>query len=729
MDNEYRLYFTGLENAEKQFLNAYAIPYGYKGCSPKERRYFYAVREQGGTRRRICFIKLQNGEEAIDQRRAEIERLSGCLCSPYIVAQFRQSEMSELELKWKSENGWVRLPGQVLLFEYFPMDLEQFWTERVKTANKKRLLHDRGQILVKLIEAVGYLNQQQLFHCDIKPHNIMINCFDLCEDAKWCSEELDVKLTDFDCAQNGRVAGARFYTGTPPFQPTWKHAANTWLDLYSICMIALWLFCREDQGDYDVLYRLSNQQCQSEEDIYAILRSGKAEFPKKFLEHIVPFILRSTQGILENGASAGIPAKDLVNLSRRLQEYFFRSLTQRPMELLEPSGKQQDWSAILQIDQDYWPIFGRGRDYRAFSFSECAGNHPGQRRELYQMGELPESSVEHISDESKLGQQVLSAPPEICVAYEGKNFRQSSPSLKAGIFASVLQEDERTFKAQCLAERRGILRGGNALLYQEKNSMQSWDEKSFFDFVRIFSVDFYDDPLPKLLPVCQNRRVSETKNMNVLFLISVSGRQNMRNPICELLLRVINQASALEGCHPCYYGMTILRQDTKIDFLSFCNGKYRISGKAAVQDFCMSAQGRLYRDEADWRQSGKDNLAFSPERPTVAICFFDRPLSREEFKEVGQALLCLSGAPLYAADYLQVFLPLKGTDAGDSAWESRWEPMLPMLNAAVRPGGPFIVTPLNGSGRFTDQDIRCLDAICRCCGQIPNEKAVTSNGV
>lgn len=713
MDPEYRLHCKNF--GEPEYLVATAVPYIHEPA-PRKQRYFYA--ERGG--KRVCFIKLQNEETPVEQTRAKIERQSGYISSPYVVAHIPPDVMCPLKVEWRDQGEWKLLSDKILLLEYLPMDLEQFWGERIGTVSESRLAHDRGHILLKLLEGVGHLYRSHLVHRDIKPKNIMINCAGLCDGAEWAFDELDVKLTDFDSAHDGYIQGAAFFTGTKPFQPEWPCQPNSWLDLYSVCMVALWLY----NEDHSLLCQLSRQPCQSEQEICEILRTRVAIYPDGFLACIVPAIYLSTQGILPQGTQRSFVGV-LSELADGLHRCYFGSQAQRPMELLEPCRNQVDWSAVLQIDQDYWPVFGRGREYYTLSMADCTGKHDV----LENVPDLTDSfsSTEYMLGKTKFGQYMLSGPPEICIAYMDQG---GARHLSVRMFGTVQQAGGREFQPQCLMGWEDILPGADTVLYNEEACIQTWQEReSLFHKIRIHCVNFYKCALPAPWPPFRGSIKVNVSNINILLVMGVSKAQKEDDLSCRLLHQLVEQISTLEECCPCYYGMTMLHEETRLRFMPFCTGERKIGEKSLINSFRRTSTGRMIRDKYSWEQTGQNVCAFSPERPTVMICYLDQAATPEQIDQLKQELEKMSRDFRYAVDYLQVFLPFQSSK-NQKAWERTWEPMLPQLASLVRPDGTFVVTPLNTEEKLensvgqrpADADARWLTVIRAQCQQTAYER-------
>lgn len=698
-------------------LKATAISYTDE-TAPEKQRYFSAERDG----RCVCFIKLQNEQTDVDLSRTKIERLSGQINSPFIVAQIPPGVIRPLSMEWWDGKQWEPLPGKILLMEYLPQNLEQFWYARINGVNERHLECDRGHILLKLLEGVGHLHQSNLVHRDIKPQNIMINCRGLCKGAKWFCDEPDVKLTDFDSAHDECVQGAAFFTGSKPFQPEWHYQSNSWLDLYSVCMVALWLY-----GDNDALREFSRRRCQNEGEIYGVLNTGHVVYPEGFLKCIVPAIFLSAQGISPQGTKRSFSAA-LQDLSDGLHGFYFGERARRPVELLEPSRDQTEWSAVLQIDEDDWPVFGRGREYRILSMVDRIDSQAGPDN----TGDLPVffSDTQYMPGKTKLGPYMLSEPPEIWVAY----MDQAGPRrLSVRMFGTVQQPGDGGFRPQCLMEQNDILPGTDAVLYAEQKQIQTWQErKSLFQKIRIHSVNFYEQALPAPLPAPREKFETGCSNINIVLIMGISGEKGRNDLSCRLLRQIVTQVSSIKECRPCYYGMTMLRGNPW-SVVPFCTGDQDVGAETLIGNFCGSSGGKMFKDKFSWEMTEKGVCSFSSKRPTVVICFLERAVGVDQVARLRQELRKLSREFVYAVDYLQVFLPFELSDEQKmrepsekrKMWERYWEPMLPYLAALVRPEGAFVVTGLSANRKAdkpVDTDARWLRAVHLHCEQTADEK-------
>ena len=153
---------------------------------PKKQVYFYGI--QGG--KRFCFIKrIDPGDTAGQYKTSQLREN---ICSPYVTSRFDQETMGSPRLEYCEDGTWIPMDGDVLLYEYMPQNLTEFWWQH--QGDDAAVLEDfRRQILMKLTVSLAYLHSAGWYHCDIKPDNIMVHVSPLSGDSRNRLEHSNVR--------------------------------------------------------------------------------------------------------------------------------------------------------------------------------------------------------------------------------------------------------------------------------------------------------------------------------------------------------------------------------------------------------------------------------------------------------------------------------------------------------------------------------------------------------
>ncbi len=677
--------------------------------------YFYAWEPRPAGVRRSFFVKCRDPKDPDSFYRFRTEQETSWICSPYVAAQHGSGMAQTMEMPVIERDegwGWESLSGQVAVYEYLPMDLEQFWQQQNEATQEERLEKFRGQILLKLIEGVAHLHQARFLHRDIKPKNIMVNCRGYCREADWTFPELDVKLTDMDGAHDGRVGPPAFYVKSQFFQPDWPLQSSVWLDIYSLCMVAMWLYGggRTDGAEYEFLRQMSRRPL-AEQDLSAVTANAGIRLPVPFWKCLEPALDMVSRHLGENGDDAWTWGMEVLRrLRERLRAYYFGQEGWQPMELLRPRNRRPLWSAVLQIDRNYWPVLGQGRNYHALSIMDQA------REEESAAGAEPSRICNQTNGESlsvyywkslvfeEKDREKLSSPPEIYLAYEDTGDLCGSFRQKAGIFGSVLRRN--TFTNRLLAERTGLSTGAGAVLYEGKPLYILGAEHAFCETIRVRAVRFHEEGEIAPLPVYQGPGGRTGADVNLVFLMDASYDLRTPPPSVGLLRQIVGEARDGGDCRPRFYGLAVNQYGEPPR--SFCRGDNKISPEELAKWYARAAAGRvspgLRWDECI--QSDNKSHAFDPGLPTLLIACLEHGPERV-FNWVGKGRPSWECPALqWAADYLQVFLPL------ETERELRsWEPLMPQFAAAVKPGGACIVTPFARERTGYDSERRWLTAL------------------
>lgn len=720
MKTRYRLTYQDVQDkadAPPKTMGLCALPEG-----EKDPRYFYTLEPQLTGVQRRYFVKCPDPNDPASLARFQVEQDTAWICSPYMAAVCSNGiaqTMAEPVIERSGGRGWEKLSSQVVVYEYLPLDLEQFWQRQSREPRWEHLERLRGQILLKLIEGVAHLHQARLLHRDIKPGNIMVNCRGLCPEAVWPFPELDVKLTDLDGAYDERVGPPPFYVQSQFFQPNWQPKNNVWLDIYSICIVAMWLYGegRSDGEEYEFLRKLSSRPLP-EPELSEVIASADIRLPAPFLDCLKPVLDTALQFLGDTGPDAwkrGMEA--LCRLREGLHDYYFGKEGWRPMELLRPKSRQPLWSAVLQIDRNYWPVLGRGRCYHALSIMDrareedtAAGEEPVQMCSSTNAESLSvyycKSSVFQADDCER-----LSSPPEIYLTCEDAEGLQGSARLKAAIFGAVYRGS--TYENRLFAQRENLSFGENAVLYEGKPLYIRGENRAFLEKIQVRAVRFYKDEAVRPLPVY--RSASQRTDVDINLILLVDSPANLRTPSQSVMLlhQIAEElrAGGAAGAHrPRLYGLAAGQDGEPPQ--SFCGGRVEVSPDDLAKQYVFTANKGWIRSELSWdiTQPEERRYAFDPCLPTIIIaCLEQRPECVFDWLEGG----CPAGehsALQWAADYVQVFLPPEAEKD-----LTPWEPLMPQFAAAVRPGGVCIVTPFAPDPAPPDPERRWLTAIRRHC--------------
>lgn len=691
-------------DGEQRELDVCPVLYGKPITKPENHRYFYGV--QNGVR--ICFIK-RCGE---NQRRHHIEAEAARISSPYVAAYYRNPLMHHGTLEYYDRDTWRELSGDILIYEYLPYDLEGF---RKECTEKYGEISEtcRRQILLKLMQGVAHVHQARIIHRDIKPTNILINCSGLCDEVPWNhKEEPDVKLMDFDAAHDGRYTTPEVFTASAPFQPNRSMTPSVWLDLYSLCMVILWLYDSID----GYLHQINFELPKTPERIKEIMSEHDAQIPPALSQILLPFLAESIQKMevgefdesrWEDGASW------LSSLYQKLSAAFREDSDWCPMELLRAGQESPVWSAIVQIDRESWPVLGQGMEYRMLSVVDRLPDPHlrGQPVDRHHNGTavIPYYSGAVMGKSPAPGPvHAFSAPPEIFLAGE-----QSGGvwSLKAGIFGSQKRADGPGYEKRRLGQKDHIPENTDTELFNGPPVCVRQNKNVFFQNVHVHSVHFYGTGEgPELLPVFSGQAQNTDANINLVFVMPRPEKSEKDNYLgCRLIRQVVEWISPLEECRPCYYGVTM--SDKFPTGQSFCGGRLNPSPQELSQQYSTSLNTR-YRQDRKWshQRRTEDRYSFDPGRPTIVIGFWDRPLDwlkdpvqyfKNTVKELHPSL-----NRAYAVEYLQLFTTDQATGIQELA---------PHLAAAVRPDGACVLTPILKEGEFPDPGGRWLTAALRWC--------------
>lgn len=656
MYGSYQLKYCGqsLKNGKgfAKCLKARAIQYGTSSSDPMEQRYFYGV-EEGPPERYVCFIK----RFVSDEDRYESERKAARISSPYVAAPY----MVPCRMEYSDNGIWSPLEGKVILYKYLPCDLTSFGEahpvgEEVRDAYRR-------DILLKLIQGVGHMHQARIIHHDIKPGNILVNCRGLCDKAPWTREDLDVRLTDFDSIYDGDGGKEQLDAGTKPFQPPGNISPSVWLDIYSLCMVALWLY--DSREDY--LTGINRAQPKTAEEIERIMKRSRTTVPTHIRQILVPHLVRASSRMAgpadKSQWEAG--AEELSALYQALSGAL--SGGGQPAELLGPAEAPAAWSAVVHVDQELWPVYGQGREYRALPITRWLSGRD-----------------ESVTSVGESGCLELSGPPEIVVA---GNHAGGVWSLKAGIYGRVNES------AWPLVRWRRLLEGEDVELYCGMPVGVSGSRTALFQSVAVRDVHLYSgEETPEVLPPFRGPVPNETADINLVLIMMVSqlagsgaGRRLVRH--------VADEVSKIAGYDACYYGFTVRQGDEQV--YSFCRGLRNPTGEE------LSA---LYSDSACGTRAAKGGDAFDSGLPAVVIGYWDHPQDWDagivrRFKN--EIASCFP----HAVQYLQIFT----TDMPDLTADMR--KLLPHLATAVEPDGACVLTPLPEGDGFPDPKGRWLAAV------------------
>lgn len=688
--------------------------------------YFYALEPDSAEVHRRYFVKCRDLEDAASLHRFRTEQEASWICSPYIAVQHSSGimqTMEALEIERKEGQAWVPMSSRVTVYEYLPMDLKQFW-QKNWTCGAEKLEIFRGQILLKLIEGVAQLHQAQLLHRDIKPQNIMVSFHGLQQEAAGPVPELDVKLTDMDGAHDGRVGPPAFYVKSQFFQPDWPLQSSVWLDIYSLCMVALWLYGsgQTEAAEYDFLRQISSRPLTKQE-LSTVIASAGIQLPTHFWDCLMPALETVLLHLGENGADAckrGMAV--LYNLRKRLHNYYFGKEDWQPAELLRPRGRQPLWSTVLQIDRNYWPVLERGRSYHALSIIDRAqedtcGAEEEEPFRIYGWTNGESLSVCYWKSDffEKENCERLSSPPEIYLTCEDKGGLQGGFRQKVSIFGSILRGN--TYENQLLAEKGNIPSGATVVLYDGKPLHILGADQAFCESIWIRAVRFHEDKEIVPLPVYPNRQRTGTA-VNLVLVVDAPSGSWASSPSIRLLRQIAEEVQASGDCHPRFYGLAV-DQDGGSPW-SFCGGRAEVSPENLVRQYTWQTR-QLSELNWDEDQPKSDHYAFDLSLPTLLIaCLEHGPECVSTWLKKGRPIQEYS-ALQWAVDYLQVFLPLE-----TEAELLSWEPLMPQFAAAVRPGGACIVTPLTQDQTPPDPERRWLTAIRHHCRRMLQEDI--SNG-
>lgn len=689
MESLYRLRYGNnrLEsgNGHPSYMDAYVVQYGREDAAPMEQRYFYCV-EEGPPRRRICFIKRFWNNKKRYQREKNAARIS----SPYVSALYRTPQMKKCRMEYCDNGIWRNLEGDILLYEYLPNDLEAF-RERYTNGTEMPDTY-RRDILLKLIQGVGHIHQAHIIHHDIKPGNILVNCQGLCDEAPWNCQDLDVRLADLDSVYDGNHSTPQFNVGTPPFQPEGKDRIlpSVWLDIYSVCMVALWLY----DSRISSLVSINQGLLETREEIEKILKGTAV--PERIKDILVPHLLLAVSKMKgrpdERQWEAG--AEEMSRLCQELSGAYTDDW--RPMELLGPAQTPVAWSAVVQIDQEQWPVYGQGREYRMLSIMNPAPYGPNRQSWSFpgEVGSCCSNSCGDIAGVLESSSLMLSAPPEIFVAGERNG---GTWALKAGIYVSI------NYQEQCLVQKEHIAEGSNVELHSGIPVRALQGGERLFQNVAVHSVHFYPEKEgPEPLSLFFGPARNKAATINLVFVMMASGAAS-GDLDCGLIRRVMDEVLKIEKCTPCCYGVTIQERGENVH--SFCSGLLNPSGRT-LSELYSASRGNGVGQNSSSIQNGGNVRAFDPGLPTVVIGYLDHPLDWDtdpvqRFKEKTRHLTpCFQ----YAVQYLQLFT----TNQPDLTVDRR--KLSPYLAAATDPGGACILTPLTEGEDFPDSKARWITA-------------------
>ena len=700
MSGFYRLRYGGNHLCPAQkYLDVCALPCRADPMDPVDHRYFYAMRDGNC----VCFIKrYEINKSGDDKRRYELEQTATRVSSPYVVPPYRNPLMEGCRLEYWDKEGWRELDGELLLFEYLPSDLRRF-RNKWKAIGRDIPDHYRSQILLKLLQGVAHIHQARIVHGNIRPDNIMINSFEFYDEVPWDYWELDVKITNFDAAHDGYYSVTEVYTVTSPFQPDNELQPSVWLDIYSFCRVALWLY-DETEGDLDEIHA---QLPEAVEEIEQIMDACGAQISPFLKGRLLPLLSESIRKMKDHGMDMEewtVSTEKLSALYRELSAILPGASGWRPMEILASAQRPQSWSAIVQLDREFWPVFGQGMEYCMLSLID--------RLPSLNCKNLPHNSCFNgISTNSHhfernfdgLGDQccfhMLSAPPEIFVAAE---YGRSVWSLKAGIFGAPYQKGTG-YQNQRLAQKDSIFEGMDVELYNGPPVYDHPNKKSLFQNVRVHSARFYgENESPEPLPVFSGQPQNTAANINIVFIMPKPSKSR-EAPGVRLIGQVVDWVSQLGQCRPCYYGVII--RDSSLPGRSFCGGRLNPSARDMSEQYTAIRQ-----DTADlsWEHPKhmRDRRSFDPGLPTVVIGFLDHPLDwkHDPVQHFWETALNLSPNVKYAVQYIQFFVTEQAGNVRELA---------PCLAAATTPDGACVLTPLTAEGQFPDPEGRWLTAVRR----------------
>lgn len=685
----------------------------------EESRYFYTLERSLAGKRRSYFVKCSDPKDPASLRRFRAEQEAAWICSPYVAALRSNGIAQTMEkpvIERKDSQDWVQQPGLVVVYEYLPSDLEQFWQQKSGMLQEEQLEELRGQILLKLIEGVAHLHQAQLLHRDIKPRNIMVNCQNLCQEAVWPFPELDVKLTDMDGSHDGRFGPPSFYVKSQLFQPDWPLQSSVWLDIYSVCMVAMWLYGkgRTSDTEYDFLRQVSSHPLSSRE-FFEVIASAGIRLPEPFLDCLRPTLDTVLQCLGNNGSDVWKRGMEVFcGLRERLHNYYFGKRGWQPMEILRPRSRQLLWSAVLQIDRNYWPVLGRGCCYHALSLMDQAREEStlveDESTRMYSWTNAESLSVYYCKSNIFNGDDCerLSSPPEIYLTCEDTGGLQGNFRLKASIFGSVRRGS--TYENQLFALRKNLSFGEDAVLYDGKPLYILGENRPFLEKVRVRAVRFYEDGAIKPLPVYRDSLQRTETDINLILLVDSWASLRAPSRSVKLLSQIAEETQIEELYHPRFYGLVIGRNGEPS--WSFCGGKTEVSPEELTALYAKTASGMRIRNELSWdkTQPTDNRYAFDPRLPTIVIaCLEQGPERVFAWQREG----CPTGeysALQWAADYMQVFLPPEAAEDLEP-----WEHLMPQFAAAVRPGGICIITPFARDSEQPDPERRWLTAIRHYC--------------
>ena len=688
--------------------------------SPDEQPcYFYGLRRDDVRGpKRVCFIKRHVVNDQFDQYRAGIERTGVRISSPYVAAIYNDVLMQDIRLEYDdSGNGnWKPLNGTILVSEYLPENLEEFWTVQTQMVSDEVLERYRQEILLKLIQGVAHMEQARMVHCDIKPQNILINSIKLCEEASWYFDQLDVKLADLDCAHDGNQATPRIFAGTPPYQPPVEVRPNIWLDLYSICMVALWLY----NGDLGLLHRIGCELSQiASKDALEEMMPGPAAQP--YQEVLVPFLFQAIQQInsgIDDGGGAGREA--LSKLYRKISDMSPKDPTLRPMEIMSPPRIRKAWSAIVQIDGISQPVFCEAREYRLISIVNCLKPRGSAPEDVVRYPSGVSNSLIYTGNSSRKSMSDLtscidlSAPADICIFCDSSQMN-GRLSLAAGVYGNV--KNGNVYTPQRLAYHGGITKECNLYAGQPLR-IHGWDME-LFKSIQVHSVRFYNenDCRPERLPVFRGESKNKHADINIVFLITPRCEASNKNdsPGCKLMKQVVQWLSSKKDYRPCYYGAMIRTEDGKFSLQSFCGGLMEMNERS-ISGLYATAKNLPDNAEPGWSidspqgSAAPARYAFDPGLPTVVTGVWEHPdIDETHFLKFKEHVYQLSPEFRYAVHYLQLFT-VDGLDQSEEIRRAE-----PWLDAATRPEGACLVTPLKAGGEIADPEARWKAAISYWC--------------
>ena len=714
---QYRLRYQDVRDGKSKTVELYNFSDG-----SEEPRYFYTREPRLSGARRSCFVKCRDPKDPASLRRLRAEQEVAWICSPYVAALRNNGMAKTMEgpvIERNDGQGWVQLSSQMVIYEYLPSDLEQFWQQQSETLQEEQLEELRGQILLKLIEGVAHLHQAQLLHRDIKPRNIMVNCQNLCPEAAWPFPELDVKLTDMDGAHDVHVGPPAFYVRSQPFQPDWPLQSSVWVDIYSLCIVAMWLYGKGRTGDveYEFLRQISSRPL-SERELFEVIASANVRLPALFLDCLKPTLETVSQCLgNNNGADAWRKGIDvLYSLRERLHDYYFGTADWRPIELLHPRSHQPLWSAVLHIDRNYWPVLGRGCCYHALSMMDQAWVEESTAAEeeptrMDSWSNAESLSVYYYKNSVNKGDDCerISSPPEIYLTCEDADGLWGSSRLKASIFGSVRRGS--TYENRLFASRKNLSFGEDAVLYDGKPLYILGENRPFLEKVRVRAIRFHEEGEIKPQLVYRDSLRKTGTDVNLVLLVDCWASLRAPSRSVKLLNQIAEEVQIGGPFHPRFYGLAVRRNGKPSQ--SFCGGRTEMPPGELAALFAKTASGMQIRNELSWDRTQPTNkrYAFDPRLPTIVIaCLEQGPECVFAWQKEG----CPTGeysALRWAADYMQVFLPPEAAENLEP-----WEPLMPQLAAAVRPGGICTVTPFAQDSEQPDPERRWLTAIRHYCG-------------